>query len=424
MSEFSANPLHIDSPASIFLSYSHKDSDAAIYLHTLLNLRGIRVWRDRSHLPAGAETEKYISDAIDDTYDVFVVYMTPESLNSQFVWRKEVAVALAKYERDAKIRLVAICNGVSKQRLEQACVDNLMASNSLTRYNCVFLSDSLIDDAQIFYPLLREAAKGILVSAFDLRLRRVNGRTFSYMPTLNIHTSNTHIKVETTDLDLNWSLEYIDKHKYNLHLQDTWNSLLRLALRDVETTLGGQSSSHKLQIYIKALIPVAFAFGVTFSRNKGFQLSVGDGIQVWSSEEKVIDSNPLEIKSSTTVHGEKDVAVMELTFLKDIGSDVRSYLEGAKLSYQEHIRCALLGEAGYVNSVRDSEHASAIAQQIGYEVRKLGGRGIKLIHLFAMIPAALAVLIGHQLNANAVPETIIYNYMGSQYVPLYTLRPE
>jgi len=49
-----------------------------------------------------------------------------------------------------------------------------------------------------------------------------------------------------------------------------------------------------------------------------------------------------------------------------------------------------------------------MADQIGTEFRKLCGEGVTQIHLFAAIPAALAVLIGHQFNA--ICPVTVYEY--------------
>ena len=42
------------------------------------------------------------------------------------------------------------------------------------------------------------------------------------------------------------------------------------------------------------------------------------------------------------------------------------------------------------------------------------------MHLFAAIPQALAVMIGH--NLNAMPPVHLYEYYGGEYVPSHVLR--
>jgi len=49
-----------------------------------------------------------------------------------------------------------------------------------------------------------------------------------------------------------------------------------------------------------------------------------------------------------------------------------------------------------------------MAHQIGKELRGLSGKGVSQIHLFTAIPAALAVLIGHQFNA--ICPVTVYEY--------------
>ncbi len=66
--------------------------------------------------------------------------------------------------------------------------------------------------------------------------------------------------------------------------------------------------------------------------------------------------------------------------------------------------------------------ALAMSLQIGKELRSLYGQGgVTHIHLFAAVPAALAVLIGHQINAMSA--ITLYHFMEKDrlYVAVCTL---
>ncbi len=52
--------------------------------------------------------------------------------------------------------------------------------------------------------------------------------------------------------------------------------------------------------------------------------------------------------------------------------------------------------------------------------RAVSDYGISEVHLFAAIPQALAVIIGH--NLNAMPPVHLYEHDGGEYRPSHVLR--
>jgi hypothetical protein len=92
------------------------------------------------------------------------------------------------------------------------------------------------------------------------------------------------------------------------------------------------------------------------------------------------------------------------------------------ISYKHHIRFDLPGGADHLSGVKDAAQALAMSHQIGRELRRLHDKkGVTHIHLFAALPVALAVMVGHQMNALCA--ITCYNYMEKDgvYVPVCTL---
>ena len=86
------------------------------------------------------------------------------------------------------------------------------------------------------------------------------------------------------------------------------------------------------------------------------------------------------------------------------------------------IRFELPGGTDHLSGVKDAAQALAMSHQIGRELRRLHDKkGVTHIHLFAAVPTALTVMIGHQINAMSA--ITLYHFMEKdrRYVPVCTL---
>src|SRR5438067_13924151 len=112
----------LDRPATVLLSYAHEDTEEVKYLQLQLKVRGVRTWRDVTDLPLGGATEPEIVHAIENVADAFVLYVTPHSLASDFVWDIEIPAALKRQKSDPLFNIVPVLKDVSYSQLQQKCV--------------------------------------------------------------------------------------------------------------------------------------------------------------------------------------------------------------------------------------------------------------------------------------------------------------
>ena len=84
----------------IFMSYAHEDEAMKIELDkSLIMLKKsnkIDVWQDRE-LMAGQEWDKTIKDEIANA-DIILLLVSVDFNNSQYIWDKELAVAMKRHE--------------------------------------------------------------------------------------------------------------------------------------------------------------------------------------------------------------------------------------------------------------------------------------------------------------------------------------
>ena len=407
----------LERPATAFLSYAREDADEVKYLQQHLKVRGVRAWRDVTDLSLGSSNEDEITHAIKEECDAFVIYITPQSLDSRFIWRTEVPTALERREHDHVFNIVPILRGITFDELEQFCAAH--GYRSLKGFNGVPLPErttSANDEA--FNKQLRLVAKGILEATLDLRLRRV-GADRKYEPCIYLRTHEVVPLADSLDLDLDWTELFPSKDE--LPKEEEWDEVLLPALDDVKNTVNLKTPSHRLHIYVQAHLPAAFALGFAFPASAYLTLLLEGRHGTWSTEGSASIPDPLGHLTYQS-NGDPRVALMELAIARDTALGVTQSLPGLGISYKHHIRFELPGGSDYRTGVKDTIHALAMSYQVGRELRRLCDReGVSHLHLFAALPAALAVMIGHQFNA--ICAITLYHYLEKDqlYEPVCTL---
>ena len=104
-------------------------------------------------------------------------------------------------------------------------------------------------------------------------------------------------------------------------------------------------------------------------------------------------------------------AILELSASGNVTEQVDQYVAANSLNYRRRVE---VGVQGY--NITSSEMAAAVARQVRAALVELkppsdSGR----IHLFANVPAALAILVGRWMNA--VGKVQLYEYRDGQYYP-------
>ena len=229
-------------------------------------------------------------------------------------------------------------------------------------------------------------------------------RTFAYAP-----------PTDNLDLDLDWTELFTDRTPTN----EEWKSILLPALQDVKNALSATTPSRTLHCIAQARLSAAIALGAAFPTSSYFTLIVTGRHGSWSTEATLLDQAIL--RRIEYIHdGDIHTAVMEIAITRDIALSVTQSLPLLHLSFGHRIRFAPQ-EGPNDEAVKDSIQAATIARQIGREFKRLRDKeGVRHIHLFAAMPAALAVQLGRQLNASVVV-TLYFTDANGQYVPSCTI---
>jgi len=393
------SPTDLKRQTTIFLSYRRKDADEVSRLQSQLHVRGLQAWRDATHLPVGSVTKDEIIRTLAEECDVFLLYVTPESLNSDFIWDVEVPAALHCWEHDHSFGIVPVLRGVSIHQLRQCCVRH--GVQDLTAFNAIPFPigvDGTLDES-VDVPL-RKIAQRVLHAVLHQRIQRVNTGHRTYEPSLCLHTFHYVSPIDDLDLDVNWTEFFNDGTSERWPSEQEWQDTLLPALYDVKKTLSTLPHSGMLHIAVHAFLPVAFALGFVLSQNARFTLVLEHRQGQWHSDEPPLSENePLTTRLFEMEDGDRHVAVVELSISRWVTAIVDAQLPSLGITPGYRLQLEIKGGPG-TDSVKNGTHASAIARQFGRELRTLyDRRGVRQIHLFFAAPVELATLLGHHLNA-------------------------
>jgi SMODS-associated and fused to various effectors sensor domain/TIR domain len=397
----------LERPATAFLSYKREDAEQVKSLQLHLKVRGVRAWRDVTDIPLGGFTEHAIIQAIKQESDAFVIYITPACLQSDYIWDKEVPAALQRWEQDHAFNIVPILQGVTFDQVQQN--STVRGYSSLTEFNAVSLPDPNQDIA-LYNQKLREISQRILKATYALRLRRI-GADSTYEPYIVLRAVDYVPPVSSLDLDLDWVELFTSKKEPPP--EKVWYELLLPALEDVKRVLSAQIPSHKLHIDVQAYLPAPFTLGHAIPETSRFTLLLEGQNETWSTKGTTTDPTPLQ-KQSYSGHGDPKTAIVVITE-RNIAQDVARNIPILGISYKQHLHFSLPGR------IDSASQALAISHQIRLEFRDLCDKGVTHIHLFAALPAALAVMIGYQFNALCPITLYYYKQAEGHYIPVCTL---
>jgi hypothetical protein len=408
-----------DHPATVFLSYRRKDTEEVGMLQQQLYARGVRAQRDITDMLIGTNSKEEITRIIEQECDAFLLYATPDCLESEFIWRTEVPSALKCRSSDPNYGIIPVLYDVSPPELSQTC--RRYNTTDLAEFNAIVLPKSEDGQNEQIKSRIRGVATRVLKDTLNMRLRRASTDTRTYEPFLCLHTDDDYTPPEDhLDLDLNWRTFFKTGYDRRWPSEQEWQEILLPALNDVKSALIALPHSRTLHLNIHARLPVAFALGTVFSRTTRFNLVVEGGQFPYRTDETLTDNEePLDHKVSKIRGGDKHIAIVEVSISRPVTIATSENLSTLGISPGYRAQLEVKGGAR-IDSVKNSAHALAMARQFGQEIRNLYDKGVRQFHLFISTSAPLAVLLGHQMNA--VGTLIVYQYVDSQYTPGCTLR--
>lgn len=153
--------------------------------------------------------------------------------------------------------------------------------------------------------------------------------------------------------------------------------------------------SRKLLIYQQARLSYAFLFGWTFRKVTGFDLMMVARDEIWPSNGMILTPTLLSDDFPLIFDAQSDEIALVLNISRDVKPSVLEFVK----SWQDKPR-AIISYRLDGHRIHSAAHALSLSLDITRKIKNLiDSWGVRKIHLFGALPAALAALIGHHLNA-------------------------
>ncbi len=171
-------------------------------------------------------------------------------------------------------------------------------------------------------------------------------------------------------------------------------TLANQVLREVKGLLGDTFFSKELTLYLQARLSLAMLVGWNYRRVTGYEFVVKSGEQVWSTSglplipTGLIDRPPISLKPDS-----REI-VLIVNIFRDVTKSAQSFVNTWDVQPQWIVTVDLAGP------VANAAHALSLSLELSRKIKTLQDVWeAEKIHLFTVMPAPLAALVGYRLNA-------------------------
>lgn len=148
-------------------------------------------------------------------------------------------------------------------------------------------------------------------------------------------------------------------------------------------------------VQVQARLSYAFLFGWIFRKVSGFRLSLVASQEIWPSDGLVL--TPTQLSDDIPVL--LDPSSSEIVLILNISRHIQRSVLDQVASWAQQPK-AILSYRLEGGAITSSAQAMTLSLEIARKIKNLIDKwGIRQIYLFGALPSALAVLVGHHLNA-------------------------
>jgi hypothetical protein len=166
-------------------------------------------------------------------------------------------------------------------------------------------------------------------------------------------------------------------------------------LRAAKAVVGPPHFSKDITVFIQARLSVAFLFGWLFRRVANYNLLLVHRDDLWTTTNLPHVPPALADGFPHLLNAESSEVAVVLSITRDISASVIATVEKWSRPPKAVLNYRLEGHV-----VRNAAHALSLSLEIAHKLKNLIDRWhVTYIHLFGALPAALAVMIGHNLNS-------------------------
>ncbi len=414
-------------PSRLFLSYSHHDLTEVDLLDRELRRRGVPLWRDHADLVRGRLTDAEIERASEAAAG-FVVYLSEEAAESEWVREKEWLRARRYFDRDPSFMLFPIFRGDRREvaRRLQALGAARVAAPSASPYDPDPFAGYKINPARLLAGRLAEeigdAAAAVMQAWVVARSRARSGETSLRLGAI---TRSATAGEPFPDFLLDWRADFPEGALPPSPA--TCRERLLPGMSQLAAAMRERWSPLSFEIQPQCHLSMALAVGFQFRRNTGVSLSVRDPQRglAWPGPKVPVAPEPgfWHFTDSQVAAGGDDLAVVV-----SLSGSAEAAVE-ALLARESRGVGRLLAAAPVKGTGKDSLAGLAASAPQGLAVAltqrieaERARHPYKALHLFYAGPAYFAVLLGQQLSNLGAVETYEWIDAENRYQPTFRLE--
>jgi len=397
----------------LFVCYYNEDRAEVDILIEELRMRGIHPWIDHDGgFAIGDSTPSEARRVLQEECFGLLFYATPEAFDSDFIKKIEIPAAIQLNDEHKDFILFAVPRHIQFGELSLLSKQNFGIDLSIFHtYQIQDLGTGNVDPS-LLRPQFVELSNMVLARVLrqTVKVAQANGHI-----SINFNSKVYRPFVSEDILDIDWTPFLSNGAKPN---HEAWERLFG-ALQDIRRHMSREIGGTKLCIRGKLHLSVATAIGRVFPAASGIELEITQGPSRWSTSCFCSDNGPFDVK---IIDGsvDSDVLFVEVTATeKSVGNAVKQYIRSSGLS--PFLRLCFTSRSGpQMGAVRSNSMCCAMARQIRKDIAAaIANHEIGEVHIFGSMPQALAMMIGHHLNASLPVQ--LYEYDGIGYQPSFRL---
>ena len=199
---------------------------------------------------------------------------------------------------------------------------------------------------------------------------------------------------------------YADESKSEANFTEAAN-----VFNQVKTIIRDPYFSQEVWFYPQVRLPMAFLIGWVFRRVSHFNLGIFFNDQFWSTSGLPLVWPRLTERLPILGDRTNKEAALILNISREIDSSALDFIS----SWEQQPGITLIHDL-HGHQVASAAHALSVAITISKKIKTMIDKwGIRKIHLFGALPAALAILIGFHLNAICPISIYFLDNTRSQY---------
>jgi len=368
-----------DPTGRVFVSYRRTRAAEVRLLVQTLKDHGIPTWQDVDALDHGP-TEDQLRETLEDQGIASgILWITPEVAESDIIRKVEAPALVRRARKKDPFFLVPVAAGGLDYDGAAELMD--IPLDDLKNWNILRVDGE---------PIRRDAVVDVTKRVLKHRLGAIHRVLPAGDPILmRLHTRRSAPVESAYALTLDWSSRFTTRET----TQDEWDSCLLPALEAVVEAIRMHAPGRQVNVTGLPSLPAAFALGRAFLETSGVPLAWDQRGELWSLRAARTASGVVHESWSGDPSGDG------LAVLVAINANVRSAMAKSDLpAFRGHVEVSYPRPSSTVRLT--AGEALDVALRVTDAVRE--ARTIwpdtRRVHLFAAVPAGIAVLIGQSLN--------------------------